>query len=545
MVNRLIEGKPEDVVSQLIGPILFYLALYFLSTTGHRFYGYFVEIKMIPQLRKHIAEKAFSRLLEKNYYFYQNSLSGGLSNRINDLITGIPDITQIFIDSFFMHSLTLLIALLTLAYVNIYFAMFMFIWLFVFIAGATVYSKKLHELSDLWATHGSTITGKLVDSFSNILSIKLFASKEIEKSSLTPSINKAVQAEQKLQWAYLWMWFCYGYSFFLLLIFNFYLLCKGRKEGWITIGDFVLVLGINITIMDFLWRTVKDFSQFSKIYGKITQSLKVILAPQESKDHPLAQPLILEKGQIVVESLKFHYKGNSPLFTNLSVNIEPGQKIGLVGYSGGGKTTFVNLILRLYSISEGTILIDNQDIQKVTQESLNNVISMIPQDPSLFHRTLMENIRYGRLNATDNDVIEAAKKANAHDFITRLPEGYHSLVGERGVKLSGGQRQRIAIARAFLRNAPILILDEATSQLDSVTENLIQESLLELMEGKTTLVIAHRLSTILNMDRILVFDKGTIVQDGPHKQLVKKEGVYKTLWKAQIGGFLGDSQSTT
>ncbi len=209
-----------------------------------------------------------------------------------------------------------------------------------------------------------------------------------------------------------------------------------------------------------------------------------------------------------------------------------------MGYSGSGKSTFVNLILRLYDITSGHIYIDDQDIREVTQDSLHKVIGMIPQDPSLFHRSLRENIHYGRPEATDKEVIEAAKHGHAHEFIEALPHGYDSLVGERGVRLSGGQRQRIAIARAILKNAPILILDEATSQLDSVTESYIQDSLWEVMEGKTTIVIAHRLSTLLHMDRILVFDRGKIVADGTHQELLTKGGLYKTLWDAQVGGFL-------
>jgi ATP-binding cassette subfamily B protein len=224
----------------------------------------------------------------------------------------------------------------------------------------------------------------------------------------------------------------------------------------------------------------------------------------------------------------------------MSVTIPAGQKVGLVGYSGNGKTTFANLILRLFDVTSGRILIDGQDIREVTQESLRAQISLIPQDPFLFHRTLLENIRYGRLDASEQDIITAAQKAHAHEFIAKLPQGYESLVGERGVKLSGGQRQRIAIARAILKNAPILILDEATSQLDSITESKIQDSLWQLMQDKTAIVIAHRLSTLLHMDRILVFGQGKIIEDGTHQDLLAKQGVYKTLWDMQVGGFLPD-----
>jgi ATP-binding cassette subfamily B protein len=278
--------------------------------------------------------------------------------------------------------------------------------------------------------------------------------------------------------------------------------------------------------------------ELSNLWGNITQGLTVALAPLDIQDKPDATELRVTKGQITFDNVGFHYKGSEPLFTNKSVTIDPGQKVGLVGYSGGGKTTFSNLILRLYDVTDGRILIDGHDIRDVTQDSLRANIGMIPQDPSLFHRTLMENIRYGRDSATDAEVIEAAKRAHANEFIAKLPNAYDSLVGERGVKLSGGQRQRVAIARAILKNAPILILDEATSQLDSVTERDIQDSLWDLMQGKTTIVIAHRLSTLLHMDRILVFDSGKIVEDGTHDELLARGGLYKTLWDAQVGGFL-------
>ncbi|MGI4776029.1 MAG: ABC transporter ATP-binding protein, partial [Janthinobacterium lividum] len=219
---------------------------------------------------------------------------------------------------------------------------------------------------------------------------------------------------------------------------------------------------------------------------------------------------------------------------------ESGEKIGLVGYSGSGKSTFVNLILRLYDIESGEILIDDQNIASVTQDSLRANIAMIPQDPSLFHRSLMENIRYGKIGASEEEVIEAAKAAKAHEFIKALPQGYDSLVGERGIKLSGGQRARIAIARAILKDAAILIFDEATSALDSVTEGYIQDSLNKLMQNKTTIIIAHRLSTLMKMDRIVVFDGGKITQDGSHTELLSEDGLYKTLWNAQIAGFIDD-----
>ncbi len=287
-----------------------------------------------------------------------------------------------------------------------------------------------------------------------------------------------------------------------------------------------------------MWWTMSVVDEFNRAVGKCKQSLSYLITPFEIKDKEDATILNCNKGEIVFDKVKFDYKGTNPLFEDKSIIVHPSQKVGLVGYSGSGKSTFVNLILRLYEVNDGRILIDNQDIKNVTQDSLRQNIAMIPQDPTLFHRSIMENIAYGKINATKLEVIEAAKKAHADDFINKLPDGYASLVGERGVKLSGGQRQRISIARAILKDAPILILDEATSQLDSITENYIQDSLFKLMENKTTIVIAHRLSTLLHMDRILVFDQGKIVQDGSHQELLVQEGLYRNMWNAQVGGFL-------
>jgi ATP-binding cassette subfamily B protein len=272
--------------------------------------------------------------------------------------------------------------------------------------------------------------------------------------------------------------------------------------------------------------------------GKCNQCLKKLFTPIEIKNSNQSKSLVVKHGKIIFDKVQFYYKDTEPLFQNKTVIIQPGEKIGLVGYSGSGKTTFINLLLRLYDVISGRILIDGHDVCEITQDSLHSAIGIIPQDPSLFHRSIMENIRYGLLDATDHEVIEAAKYANIDEFIVKLSQGYQTLVGERGIKLSCGQRQRIAIARIILKKPQILILDEATSQLDSITENTITNALNKLMQGKTTLVIAHRLSTLLNMDRIFVFEQGKIVENGKHTDLLEKKGLYKALWDAQIRGCL-------
>ena len=540
MLNRLAENSRAEIFSYLLVPCAIYIFLDFMVTTIWRLYGYFVEIKMIPRLRQQITTNIFKRYLKQTHSFYQGQFSGSLTNKINDLSYSVPEIIQIVIDRFIGHILALLVAVFTLWTVSGSFALLMSVWTLVFFLGSLLFSRRLTRLSDVWSEYGSTITGKIVDSLSNILSIRLFARASQEETALTQTYNESVAAERKLQWTYSCMWVINGYVFVMAQALNLYFLMKGYQDGIFSIGDFALVLSINIAIVDHLWQITRDFSQFSRLFGKIMQALRTANMPIDIEDTPEATPLKVTRGEIAFENVVFHYKGTDALFRDKSITIAPGQKVGLVGYSGSGKTTFVNLILRLFDVSSGRITIDGQDIKKVTQDSLHEALGMIPQDPSLFNRTLRENIRYGQPYATDAEIITAAKKAHAHHFIEALPEKYESIVGERGVKLSGGQRQRIAMARTFLKNAPVLILDEATSQLDSITENQIQESLWDVMQGKTVIVIAHRLSTLLHMDRILVFDKGKIVEDGTHHKLLNRNGLYKTLWEAQVGGFLLD-----
>jgi ATP-binding cassette subfamily B protein len=542
ILDRLAEHPKEEIFSQLALPVFAFLFLALLMPTLSRLYGYFVEIDMIPRLRQQLAQGAFGSFLKQTHGFFQNQFSGSLANKINDLSSDIPDLLQVVIDRCLATFLALLVAIITLWTVNTHFAVLMIAWTTLFFIGSLFFANKLVALSDTWSEYVSKITGLIVDSLSNILAVRLFARSTQETETLKHTFDQAVVAEKKLQWVYFWVWFIYGYAFVVAQAMNVYYLMKGYQEGTISIGDFALVLTINIAIVEFLWNVTKDFSQLSKSLGKITQALRTILLPVEFEDYPNAKKLHVTKGEIAFKDVRFHYKGTNPLFEKKSIVIHPGQKVGLVGFSGSGKTTFVNLILRLFDVTSGQILIDGQDIREVTQDSLHEAIGMIPQDPSLFNRTLMENIRFGRVHATDADVKLASKKAYAHLFIKELSDQYETLVGERGVKLSGGQRQRIAIARVVLKNAPILILDEATSQLDSITETLIQDSLWELMQGKTALVIAHRLSTLLHMDRILVFDKGRIVQDGTHQELLNQGGLYKTLWGAQVGGFLPENK---
>jgi ATP-binding cassette subfamily B protein len=310
------------------------------------------------------------------------------------------------------------------------------------------------------------------------------------------------------------------------------------NAGLIGVGDFTMSAGLALLIIGDARNLSRRFLEFFEYVGNIANGVDTIVKPHEIVDVPNAQPLQVAQGRIEFRGVTFGYDPQRPVFQGLNVVIEPGQRVGLVGFSGSGKSTFVALILRNYEPQSGRICIDGTDIAITTQDSLHRQVSLIPQDPSLFHRSLQENIGYGRLDAEHEDIAVAARLANADAFIEIMPEGYASLVGERGIKLSGGQRQRIAIARVMLKDAPILILDEATSSLDSVTEKAIQDNLDRVMGRKTVIAIAHRLSTIAYLDRILVFDQGRIVEDGSHAELLARKGFYYRLWSMQAGGFL-------
>ena len=502
----------------------------------------YIRAKFIPVILNHIIGESMDHVLGKSHQFYQDNLSGKISKQITNLTDGIEKLLWPVIANFLRGASLLLTAIAASYFVNPIFCFILVAWFILFASASILMSKKLVMLADAQASAESIVVGELVDSLSNHSNVRIFSRKSFENSRMAPFFEKQQKAYTATYFYSLIMHSIQGGLIAIMMACSCYFLVYLYSKNLVTIGDFALILGLSMETGHMMWFTMSEVDEFNKAVGRCKQSLMTLMLPLEILDKPNASTLNCIQGKITFDQIKFHYKGTEPLFQNKSIEIKAGQKVGLVGYSGGGKSTFVNSILRLYDVTDGAILIDGHDIRDVTQDSLRENIAMIPQDPSLFHRSLMENIRYGRADSTDEEVIEAARKAHAHEFISTLPQGYDSLVGERGVKLSGGQRQRIAIARAILKNAPILILDEATSQLDSVTERLIQESLWELMQNKTTIVIAHRLSTLLHMDRILVFDKGKIVEDGTHSELLAKAGLYKSLWDAQVGGFLGDDQ---
>lgn len=537
-VINILSSSQKENISLLIWPsILLVLNFIVFDNVTWRSIGY-LNYKYQPVFKNKIISECFRFVLGSSHLFFQENLSGQISKQICTLADNIERILHRISANFIRGFSLMIVALITTYYVNSKFFYTLTSWFVIFSSCSIYMSKKLVNLSDIYANSESAVSGQLIDSITNASNVQIFAKNTYEVSRIEKFLLVSKKSFQKNELFLVALQIIQGILIATMLGFMVFFLIYLHRERLITTGDFALILGLSMEVGHVTWYTMSEVDEFNQAVGKCKQSLSRLIVLQSIKDKENAGKLSVTKGQINFEKVKFHYKGTDTLFQNKSVIIAPGQKVGLVGYSGGGKSTFANLIMRLYDVTDGRILIDGQDIRDCTQDSVRSNIAMIPQDPSLFHRTLMENIRYGLTGATDEEVIEAAKRAHAHDFIIKLPELYNSLVGERGVKISGGQRQRIAIARAILKNAPILILDEATSQLDSITEKLIQDSLWNLMQDKTTIVIAHRLSTLLHMDRILVFDQGVIIEDGSHEELLAKNGIYAKLWNSQIGGFL-------
>jgi ATP-binding cassette subfamily B protein len=495
-------------------------------------------LKTLPNLKITITKVTVNYCFGHSYKYFQENFSGSIANKISDLAKGIESLIKIFFLEFIRKSFIIIFSVMTLYFVHPIFAILLAFWCGIFIILSQIFARRIEALSNNFAENRSLSFGKMLDSIANISNIRIFARRKYEIEYLGGYYQQTKQKDQNLKWYELKTNYIKGFFNSISISLMILGLVYFKGQNIITIGDFALILTICLAVLNDIWDFSRELSEFSEQVGVCNQSLKLVNTEYGIKDAPDAKPLKLSRGEVIFDKVNFSYQGRHNLFGNKSVLISPGQKVGLVGYSGSGKSTFVNLIIRLFDVTSGRILIDGQDITKITQDSLREAIGFIPQDPILFHRSLKDNIRYGKPEASNEEVYAASKSAHAHDFIIKTPDGYDTLVGERGIKLSGGQRQRIAIARAILKNAPILILDEATSSLDSITEKHIQDSLYQLMEGKTTIVVAHRLSTLLQMDRIMVFNRGEIIQDGKHSDLINQKGLYKTLWDAQVQGFL-------
>ncbi len=502
-----------------------------------------VQCHIIPKFLSDIRMSVLESLSQQSYSYFTDRLSGNLSNKLSDLPGAIDKIRVIICWGIIGTGSVCLASIIVIATINVFAAVTLAIFVCIQTFVIVWYAQCINKASHINAEDKSILSGQVVDMLSNILPIKIFARRSFEMQR----IGKKQADERKsnrLMLTRINIMRTLTDVFYVLLAMAFlFILINGAKNQIISAGDAVFLMVAMFAVASQMWFMSQTLTDFFREIGVAKQALALVNQPITLKDDNNAKPLTVKHGEIRFEEVCFHYHHETALFSDKNVAIAPGSKVGLVGYSGSGKTTFVQLILRFFDIKSGEILIDGQNIAKVTQDSLHQSIVMVPQDTTLFHRSLLENIRYGNPEASDEAVVAAAKAAHCDEFITTLPEGYETLVGERGVKLSGGQRQRIAIARAMLKDAPILILDEATSALDSVTEKHVQEAMHQLMGKRTTIVVAHRLSTLAAMDRILVFDKGHIIEDGTHDALLKANGHYAKMWHMQAGGFLPEHAS--
>ena len=497
-----------------------------------------VLVILAPALRKRVRATLYHYLQNHSQRYFMGNFAGALANRVAEVSMSVNHLLWTIMFDFLPITITFAVSLTLLYGAHESLAVALASWISVYIFVSFILASKCRKYAKDFASARSAVSGKIVDAVTNIMNTRMFAHMGYERKNLDEHLTYEVKMARRQFWFMeIMRWFQFTAALGLMILMMLTALNVWTK-GEITVGEFAMVMSLALMLIEQARGLARRFLEFFEYLGNINDGVNIIVQPHEVIDTQEAKAMTVTKGEIDFDDVCFSYTDGQKVFNCLNVKIPAGQKVGLVGFSGAGKSTFVNLILRFFEANSGSVNVDGQNVSTHTQDSLREGIAMIPQDPILFHRSLMENIRYGRLDATDEEVIEAAKLAKAHDFIERTPEGYNALVGERGIKLSGGQRQRIAIARAFIRNAPILIMDEATSSLDSVTEKDIQDSLNTLMEDKTVVVVAHRLSTIANMDRILVFDNGEIIEDGSHKELLNKKGHYAKLWSMQAGGFL-------
>ena len=485
-----------------------------------------------------LREQAFSYMMGHSHSFFANNFGGSLTQKINKYARAFEKLMDRMVNDglpLVVRSVGTIVAIYTLIPK---YALILSIFCVVFLVTALIYTRFKLKYDVIAALSDTKTTGALADSISNHSSVQLFAGHDFENKK----VGGVIQDQKKatvFNW-YLWegLGSIQSLYFFVIEFIVFWIAVGDWKTGLMTLPVIVLIQGYLGRLTETLWSFASIVRTFYDSFADAQEMALVLDTQYDVKDENIK---VLEKvkGKVTFEKVTYIYdKNNTKVFDNFSLTIPGGQKIAIVGTSGAGKSTFVNLLMRLFNLTSGRILIDGIDISEVSQKNLREQIGFVPQDPVLFHRSLMENIRYGRRDASDEEVKNAAHLAHCDDFIERLPLGYDTYVGERGIKLSGGERQRVAIARAILKDAPILVLDEATSALDSESEMLIQDALKNLIKNKTTIVIAHRLSTIRAMDRIIVIEDGKIIEDADHSELINKDGgVYKKLWDLQAGGF--------
>ncbi len=490
--------------------------------------GSIINIYAKVRLREDIHNQVVDYVFGHSLAYFNTVMAGKISTRIHELRKE----SEAFINRTIWTGSSLiafLFASITLCHANLFFGIVMFVWGSLHIGIISLFMGDVHRKNYTHARSVMEMDGQVLDLIKNIISVRLATNQKQTMEKVNRCREEEKRASKLADWAYQRSSILCSVVWVLFMIGMFYGLVEGWQAKKLTLGDFSMVTMTSLSMSRIIWSMNNQLSTIVRQYGIIDDALLLIKTEHEITDVTGAKPLVITDGEIVCKDITFSYGGDDKkeaLFEKLSLTFHKREKIGLVGTSGSGKTTLIQLLLRFFELKKGQILIDGQDISQITQESLRSQIGMIAQNYQLFHASILDNIRYGKPEATFEEVVAASKRAHCHDFIQELPEGYHTPVGERSSKVSGGQRQRIAIARTILSDSKILFLDEATSALDMETEKEVQLGLEEVMKGSTTIVIAHRLQTLKNMDRIVVFDRGTIIEEGTYKELEAKEGGY-------------------
>lgn len=499
---------------------------------------------LIGNFPMQIRWQAHRHIMLQSIGFFQNEFAGRIATKVMQTALAVRESVMKTLDVFVyvgVYFLSIVVLVSTAAW---YLMIPLVLWFAIYMVILRIILPKLRQVSQNQADARSLMTGRIVDSYTNITTVKLFSHTKRESDYAKDAMDGFIQTVYPQMRLVTVLNISVWINNAILVAFMTGMALYLWSLGEVSAGDIAIAVSLSLRLNGMSQWIMWEVSSLFEHIGTVQDGINTLSNPITVQDSATAKPVSVSQGKIDFHHVDYRYDDKNCIFSNLDLNIKAGEKVGLVGRSGAGKSTLVNLLLRFYDLNSGRIEIDGQDIRHVTQDSLRSKISMVTQDTSLLHRTIRENILYGRPEASEEDMINAAKRAQAHEFIMSLSDqygntGYDVTVGERGVKLSGGQRQRVAIARVMLKDAPILILDEATSALDSEVESVIQASLNDIMADKTVLAIAHRLSTISALDRLIVLDEGQIVETGSHQQLLDKKGIYAKLWAHQTGGFLG------
>ncbi|HCH0797028.1 TPA: ABC transporter ATP-binding protein [Vibrio parahaemolyticus] len=546
LVDWLSTSNPETFLQDNRADLIFYgVLLLVVMPLLVVIYSLLVHQTLLGNYPMSIRWLAHRYLLNQSLNFYQDDFAGRVATKVMQTSLAVRETVMKSMDVFVYVTVYFTSMVVMLAAADWRLMIPMIVWLLVYIAIQIYFVPKLKDVASEQADARSTMTGRIVDSYTNIQTVKLFSHSQRETQYAEQGMKGFLNTVYRQMRLVTGFDVAVEISNYILVFSVAALSIYLWLDSAISVGAIAiavsLALRVNGMSMWIMWEVGALFENM----GTVVDGMKTLSKPIDIQDKPNAKDLVVSQGGIQFDNVSFHYGENKGVINHLNLDIKPGEKVGLVGRSGAGKSTLVNLLLRFHDVEEGSIKIDGQNIADVTQDSLRSKIGMVTQDTSLLHRSIRDNILYGNPTASEEEVLKATKQAHAHEFIETLTDpfgnvGYDAQVGERGVKLSGGQRQRIAISRVLLKDAPLLVLDEATSALDSEVEAAIQESLNELMQGKTVIAIAHRLSTIAQMDRLIVLDKGNVVEQGTHQELIAHNGIYAQLWAHQTGGFLGE-----